>query len=297
MGCCVSSHEKRATQSQKQSSEQFLCISKSPPRPEEESVKEVLSETPNPKPKPKSTPTPTLDLDPTPEFKIPKNVIPETEYQEVEVVVEEEGPTKPKIPLTPKKTRPGTQAGTSDPTPVAPACAMPEEISDLSEMCSMSESVSTNTLRDRDEDELHVQQQWSKNNSQRGRGGYRSQGQNGHFTQTNRAFSAGRSPLKRVDPSPPRRRNPVQGSARRERGENSGRRSGSPGSRANVGRSPSGRRAGPSPGRVRIVQGPTETESESDERKVEERETENEWQGPNESLENPLVSLECFIFL
>lgn len=294
MGCCVSSHEKGATQSQKQSSEQFLCISKSPPRPEEESVKEVLSETPNPKPRTKPTP----DLDPTPELKIPKNVVPETEYQEVEVVVEDEGPTKPKIPITPKKTRPGTQVGSPDPTPVAPACAMPEEISDSSEMCSMSESVSTNTLRDRDreEDELHVQQQWSQNNGQRGRGGYRSQGQNGHFAQTNRAFSAGRSPLKRVDPSPPRRRNPAQVSARREPGENSGRRSGSPGRRANAGRSPSGRRAGPSPGRVRMVRDPNE--SESDERKEEEeRERESEWQGPNESLENPLVSLECFIFL
>lgn len=85
-------------------------------------------------------------------------------------------------------------------------------------------------------------------------------------------------------------------SARREPGENSGRRSGSPGRRANAGRSPSGRRAGPSPGRVRMVRDPNE--SESDERKEEEeRERESEWQGPNESLENPLVSLECFIFL
>lgn len=81
-----------------------------------------------------------------------------------------------------------------------------------------------------------------------------------------------------------------------------GRRSRSPATRSNVGRSPSGRRTGPSPGRVR--NGPCQ-ERESGVMKVEEdinggrreNEDEKEWEGPNESLENPLVSLECFIFL
>lgn len=72
--------------------------------------------------------------------------------------------------------------------------------------------------------------------------------------------------------------------------------------RANVGRSPSARRTGPSPGRVRMVHGPDngrkmeEEEVEVVDNEEDKRES-DEWEGPKESLENPLVSLECFIFL
>lgn len=241
MGCCLSSqsHENRAT-SHKQSlalTHEFPCnVSKSPPRPEEESVKEVLSETPKPKP----------DFRPE-RFNMPSNNLPpKTEDEQEE---REKGPTKPKILLT----RPVFNPGSPDP--------------EISDSVSLSESISNTTPRERDEDELH--HQWRSSGSNKNSGGqigYRSQGQNGnsfiHGNNNNRALSAGRSPVKRAV-EPGQRRNPV--------GENSGRRSRSPGNRANVGRSPSGRRNGPSPGRVRMVQGPNERQSSV--RKVEERES------------------------
>lgn len=110
--------------------------------------------------------------------------------------------------------------------------------------------------------------------------------------------SVGNSPVRRSDPSPGRVRS---GSGRESRynGECSGRRSRSPAMRAEnggygsgLGRSPSVRKTGKSPGRVRSELGERV-------RKMEESEGENKWPptNGNESLENPLVSLECFIFL
>ncbi|CAN4084003.1 unnamed protein product [Withania somnifera] len=116
--------------------------------------------------------------------------------------------------------------------------------------------------------------------------------------------SVGNSPVRRSDPSPARVRS-RSGSGRESRynGECSGRRSRSPAMRAEnggygsgLGRSPSVRKTGKSPGRVRSELG-------DEVRKIEERDMgngQNKWPPPtngNESLENPLVSLECFIFL
>ncbi|KAL9234094.1 hypothetical protein vseg_009002 [Gypsophila vaccaria] len=279
MGCCLSTLEDTKPISIEKPC-QFPCVSKSPPRPEEETVKEVLSETPNPKPKPKLKPEP----EPEPDTETSKDVV-------------EEGPTKADIVLatpSPKKPISAQQARTThnydNKNNYADVKTPEEGVSEVSEVCvSLSESISNNTL-----DDLHTAVKDSASTSElRHSRAYKSQGQNGHFhinnnnnnNNKNTNSSHGRSPARRVvDPSPPRRRYPGPGPgpgglARRSR---------SPGARGsgsgNVGRSPSGRRAGPSPGRAREARGPK-------------RETESEEGLVSESLENPLVSLECFIFL
>lgn len=98
---------------------------------------------------------------------------------------------------------------------------------------------------------------------------------------------------KRVDPN-----NGKDMRAVREAGESSRRRSRSPvirndnaGSRQNLGRSPSVRKTGKSPGRVR-------SDLSENSRKREGGSKDGKWPPTsNELLENPLVSLECFIFL
>ncbi|KAJ4849661.1 hypothetical protein Tsubulata_019857 [Turnera subulata] len=97
---------------------------------------------------------------------------------------------------------------------------------------------------------------------------------------------------------------------RRDPGESSGRRSRSPATnRSVVGRSPSKRRTNQSPGRVR--KDPKEGGIKVEDFGMDKNNTNNnnnkKWSStnsgggdvtaPNESLENPLVSLECFIFL
>ncbi|XP_021726212.1 serine/arginine repetitive matrix protein 1-like [Chenopodium quinoa] len=296
MGCCVSTHDKqnRLKHSSLQPNDlnEFPCVSKSPPIAEEEAVKEVLSETPKPRPKPRSRP------------ESPRKVVAEHGQQE-------ESMKSKVLPFTPpKKAYPEEQ---KLPTGYPDPCT-PEEISEASEMCSFSESISTTR-----EDDHHLNQILFGREgvvTSGGGGGseyrqrvYRSQGfnnvNNGGGGGGQHYRNQGRSPARRrPEPSPPRKRNPSPGGGVPKReftGDNSGRRSQSPGIRANVGRSPSSRRTGPSPGRVRMVHGPengrkVEEEMEENEEIGMRRESE-EWQGPKESLENPLVSLECFIFL
>ncbi|KAL3627747.1 hypothetical protein CASFOL_029110 [Castilleja foliolosa] len=107
--------------------------------------------------------------------------------------------------------------------------------------------------------------------------------------------TVGRSPVRRSEPSPGRAR-PGSGNGRRDSGESSGRRSRSPAmrtdsgpSKTGSGRSPSTRKTGRSPGRVGSGLG--ERTRKVDEVRREDPPTDDE------SLENPLVSLECFIFL
>ncbi|KAL1834234.1 hypothetical protein ACET3Z_003885 [Daucus carota] len=98
---------------------------------------------------------------------------------------------------------------------------------------------------------------------------------------------------KRVEQSHVKEMRPV-----RDAGESSRRRSRSPvirndnaGSKQNLGRSPSVRRTGKSPGRVR-------SDLSENSRKREGSNKEGKWPPTsNELIENPLVSLECFIFL
>ncbi|XP_010268938.1 PREDICTED: uncharacterized protein LOC104605748 [Nelumbo nucifera] len=186
----------------------------------------------------------------------------------------------------------------------------------MSEICSLSESVSTTTMterkdddeRSRDDGEVRQRVDRSPARVPRKRlvsGDYAGKTEKG-----------GRSPARRYEPSPgrkmdnatmsvhskemshsTRRRVPANnGLIRRDPGDSSGRRSRSPATRSvdpgsyrsTIGRSPSSRKTGRSPGQAPPL-------SEDNGRKLEETK-EGSWQ-TNESLENPLVSLECFIFL
>lgn len=229
--------------------------------------------------------------------------------------------------LTPKKAYPERKVA----APKYPDPCTPDEISEASEMCSISESISTTTVKEEVDQHLHHHHQQQTvyspketvatptSSGEVRQRVYRSQGYNHNNNNNNNSHNSnynqqyqqqsqqqqyknqGRSPARRrPEPSPPRKRNPSPaGGHRREFvGDNSTRRSQSPGMRGNVGRSPSARRTGPSPGRVRMVHGPENGKKVEDEEEEVGLKRENEeWQGPQESLENPLVSLECFIFL
>lgn len=194
-----------------------------------------------------------------------------------------ESPFIKSAPLLQDKRR-NAAAAAAQKSPFIAFAAAADDLSEASEICStLSESISAAT---------------SVNEKRENSGDRRSElRQRSPAKPRNRAFSGemqrektvGRSPGRRSEPSPGRvRPAPAPGYGRRkENGESSGRRSRSPVTRAEsgLGRAPSARRTGKSPGRV----GPGEKI-----RKVEPAPT----NGSNdELLENPLVSLECFIFL
>ncbi|GFY91835.1 hypothetical protein Acr_08g0002310 [Actinidia rufa] len=251
MGCCASSNYKSAPappkrlRSSSSRSSGFRHSAEAPPHPEEETVKEVLSETANPKP-----------------------AISKIEDEDKKIgfmpslhkIREIDGNVEKKPPL------------------------VSTEDSEVSENCSLSESVFTGAEK-----------------RENGGGEFRRRMEGSPA----RRPMAGKSPARRVEPDPSRvrpvpgrdRRSVAADGPRRDFGEISGRRSRSPaaravdggGARAGLGRSPSARKTGKSPSRVR---------SELNE-KTRNIEDSNRWAPPttNESLENPLVSLECFIFL
>lgn len=186
------------------------------------------------------------------------------------------------------------------------------EISEISDICSWSESVSTTTVTERrDEEEGEVRQRIDRSPA-------KLRSFSGDLKREKAMVSRS---TRRTDPSPARRREaaskPVSGreanrpvtrrsswndGQRRDPGESSGRRSRSPATRSDmtgrntgVGRSPSGRKTGVSPGRVRTV-APPENNRKKD--PVDDKEKDgSRWPSTNESIDNPLVSLECFIFL
>lgn len=282
MGCCASTNNvpqptKDSLISNSHCNRKHGGCSKSPPPSqaflEEETVKEVLSETPA---VPKHLPNHLL----------PKSQ-PNHQYPFIKAA-----PLLPHFSRTPDEKKHPTAAGIKTP----PFNDEPSE--DFSEICSnLSESVSVSA---------------SENRGNNG-------GENDGFQQIRhksparlktRAFpgeakrdkSVGRSPGRRPEPSPQRVRNGTNSGygRRRDSGESSGRRSRSPVTRTDSGqpktglsRSQSTRKAGKSPGR--LVPGSGERVRKMDEGKEME---ENKWlPTSNESLENPLVSLECFIFL
>ncbi|KAJ1434777.1 hypothetical protein SESBI_05136 [Sesbania bispinosa] len=184
-----------------------------------------------------------------------------------------------------------------------------EEISQVSEVCSLSESVST--IGDRREEEEETRRRVNGSPARM----HKNRSFSGDLGARRERTAAGKSPARRSEQSPCRRN---AGSARvvqsrdqmvnggtwnkphrRDAGENSGRRSRSPATRTDngatrsaVGRSPSARRTNQSPARVRTAT------PENGGRKMENSMMEGKWpSSANESLENPLVSLECFIFL
>ncbi|KAM7500822.1 hypothetical protein LguiA_025236 [Lonicera macranthoides] len=272
MGCCASTNNP--------SSDPPFHLPKSnrqpPPHPlpliEEETVKEVLSETP------------------TPKLKIPKNE-------------EEPKKTPPKQDLDKIYEEQETKFEKKKPTLINAE----EEISEVSEICSnlsLSESVSTTTLTEKDDRDGEVRQRINRSPAK-----FRNRSLSGDLS-SRREGVVGKLPAKRSDPSRGRvksvpgveRRAYVADGRRRESGESSVRRSRSPATRMESGttrfgprRSPSRRKAGNSPGRVKPEPlGKTQKmDGGNGEGKVNSPATAT----TNESLENPLVSLECFIFL
>ncbi|KAK8692650.1 hypothetical protein V6N13_076106 [Hibiscus sabdariffa] len=258
-----------------------------PPSAEEETVKEVLSETPKPK---------------APIF------IPQEEKKKTQI----ENPVFVKI-----------QGKESLNFNIKPELKSPVNIiedsasEDVSEICSVSLSESVSTVTDmKGEEEVMKPQRVLRSPA---RSGSRNQ-------------AVRRSPTRKLEQSPGRRNGVVNGGSsvrlvqsreptlrrgsrpdppRKDPGESSGRRSRSPAvNRSVMGRSPSGRRTNQYPGRARLDPGES-----GHTKKVEQQHgttttsttMERKWpsinnngstsSAPNESLENPLVSLECFIFL
>ncbi|KAJ0018887.1 hypothetical protein Pint_10696 [Pistacia integerrima] len=276
MGCCVSSEASSISKKD----ELVKVGSKSrapPPSVEEETVKEVLSEIPKTTVKPKPDPNFTTNI--------------KQEVQENNFLNQIQKPALNKNVAKKEELKNVNE----------------ENMSEVSEVCSLSfsETVSTTTnitdRRDNEEDQEVMQQHRMRNRKDR---------------------VVAQSPTRRFEQSPGKRKPPgsvrlVQssreepgrvlnqslGRGRRDPGESSGRRSRSPASTrsAAMGRSPSARRTNQSPGRSKNESGQNgsnnhsrQTESPS---KMENRWPSNNNSSTNESLENPLVSLECFIFL
>ncbi|KAI5660793.1 hypothetical protein M9H77_20116 [Catharanthus roseus] len=302
MGCCLSKNPPpKSVRQQEKSPKSQKCGGGPPPSPppplpvEEETVKEVvLSEIPIPKP-----PSPVVE-------KIKR---PENQDFKVEIQIPEE--SKPKESTTVVIKPP-------------PAEDIISEVSEQSELCSFTESFSTTTtataLEKRDDGEEVTQRSPVK---------YRRKRQNTGDLNGNRERNV-RSPARRAAPSPERRipvtsSRPVQGRAmtgqrrnvgppnglRRDTGEGSARRSRSPVTRGELvprrnmkyknpglgdtGKPPGGR----SP--ARTAENVSKVEKQNDsivpERKEMEKQNDNPSPENGESIENPLVSLECFIFL
>ncbi|XP_021830777.1 pinin-like [Prunus avium] len=286
--------------------------SRAPPPVDEETVKEVLSETPRPKPTPSSPPPPPL--------------MPFTKLQEHEPV-DQDQEKRAQEPVFEKKIKQEDPEKIEEKIPIYNNNG---EISEVSEICSLSESMSTTTITRDDDEEVHQRVNRSpmripknrdpvgqrrdrvvgksptrRTESSPGRK-YGPNGNNGNGSVRlvqSREPGPGQQPLSRRGSAELNRRGSRAESNRRDPGESSGRRSRSPATRvtdggganrANVGRSPSARRSGRYPGRTTV--GPVESSGST--RRVAEEPMMEEGKWPaNESIDNPLVSLECFIFL
>ncbi|XVE51277.1 hypothetical protein DITRI_Ditri02bG0026900 [Diplodiscus trichospermus] len=296
MGCCVStdrgSHNEKEAHSRVglESFRQKPSLESRgpPPSAEEETVKEVLSETPKPKAPRAHT------------FVPQEEVKKKTQIEKPAIVkIQEKESVNFSIKTEPK-----------------PLVFEESASEDVSEICSVSLSESVSTITDRRDEEEEVRQHKV----------FRSPARSG-----SRNRVVGRSPTRKFDQSPGRRNGVVNGGSsvrmvqtreptvrrgprpdppRKDPGERSGRRSRSPAvNRSVMGQSPSGRRTNQSPGRVR-----RDPSQYGNSQKVEQQQQngstasmEGKWpssnnngattSASNESLENPLVSLECFIFL
>ncbi|KAL5730135.1 hypothetical protein ACHQM5_002995 [Ranunculus cassubicifolius] len=264
---------------------------------EEESVKEVLSETPNPKPL-------------TQPEQVPRKPNPVQELlKKQEAIEEDDNGSKMKIPPIAEIPKLVVEEKKIDVVNNNNNVVASEEYSEVSEICSLSESqsLSTTTINTerKDDEDGEVQQPRSHHRSPAKV--LRKRSIPGEFV--GKYERGSKSPARRLNnPSPGRRHdtNPDVTQAtrrriaennrviRREPGERSGRRSRSPATRINpgsnrngIGRSPSRKAAPRSPARAH----PATVAPES------ERKVEGEEKPTNESMENPLVSLECFIFL
>ncbi|XP_027348200.1 uncharacterized protein LOC113859689 [Abrus precatorius] len=295
MGCCFSTPKtQNQNQIPNQKHQNALKIQQPhepPPYLEEESVKEVLSETPIPK----SLQVPIL--------------MPETKTQ------------------MPSLQNPPVKFETKVPIPIEDQVS--EVVSQLSETCSISESFSTATTttattttatEKREEDEATSKRsrregatnhKWDRSPSRK-----RPYVADGNFA-TGRERRV-KSPARRPDPSPEkkikggsrvvrgrgsgpvanRKLNAGSAAVRRDPGEGSGRRSRSPSCARAVGGTS---KVGAGGGRKQVLpeNGVVEKEKEKEKEKSESEEVveKNDVVSPEECLENPHVSMECFIFL
>ncbi|XP_073126942.1 uncharacterized protein [Henckelia pumila] len=284
MGCCVSTG---ASEISKSESKKKRC-SKSPPPThplqEEEAVKEVLSE------------TPTVPRRPSPAFQ--GNGPTQTPFIKAAPLLMQGLSSKPR----PEERNPRNGVVPQKPYVVFGGEEASEEVSEICSTVSESVSVSTSVAEKKDNYGRENDVVSGRRNRSPARAG------NQPFPgECKRDRSAGKSPYRRSEPSPGRVRTgpgPGTGSGRRKDGgdEIPVRRSRSPMMRADPGsvkpspgRIQAARKTGKSPSRVR-------TGSGEKVRKLEEETEDNrDHQWPpmtsNELLENPLVSLECFIFL
>ncbi|CAL0334394.1 unnamed protein product [Lupinus luteus] len=313
MGCCVSTSDK----SNRSSELNVLEESRAPPSLEEETVKEVLSETPKWKPtvakfegeknivakfEGENHTVATFDAE---KYTVAKFEAEKTLQKKAVARIEGENHTvatfdaekytvaKFEAEKTLQKTAVAKFEGESKVEKVMMALESNIGEEEISEVCSLSESVSTTTLTE-EETRQRVHRSPAKINKNRSF--------SGEFGGSGRR---GKSPARRTEQSPVRRNMRVVQSRECQMGnnvtrnqprrDNSVRRSMSPAthgdnvlSRPIVDRSPSARRTNQSPARARTAA------SENGSRKKESPAME---QSGNESLENPLVSLECFIFL
>ncbi|XVF87551.1 hypothetical protein PTKIN_Ptkin18bG0129500 [Pterospermum kingtungense] len=315
MGCCVSTN--RGPSSEKEAHlqvglESFLQkpILESrapPPSAEEETVKEVLSETPKPK----------------------------TPKAHIFVPHQEEKEKTPAFVKIQEKERINFGIKTEPKSPVIEETASEDVVS---EICSLSLSESVSTITDRRDEEEEVRQQKVFRSPARsgtrnrvvgvGRSPTRrldqSPGRRNGVVNGGSISSSTVRLIQSREPATTVRRGARPDPPRKDPGESSGRRSRSPAvNRSVMGRSPSGRRTNQSPGRVRRDPPPECSNSKKPDQQPQQQQQqhgttttttmEGKWPScsssrstnggttattvPNESLENPLVSLECFIFL
>ncbi|WOG91743.1 hypothetical protein DCAR_0310993 [Daucus carota subsp. sativus] len=278
MGCCestpISTHPTKPTTTPPPPPPQpkpALITHPQPQPEEEETVKEVLSETPISKPPP-----------PPPQITNPN----------------------PRPDVKPKKIEP---IGVTKPT--EQEISLVSEISEASEFCSFSGSFSTTTVNEKDDGEV-TQRVGPRSPAKtprkctysgevkRERGPTRSKrGGHSQVVRSSRPVAQGRAN------TTPHRRNVglTSGAVKRDSGELSLRRSRSPAPRGEKG-GPGGRTVGQrgvTGGGVTGQAGGKSPVRKVDEsqRKVEKQDDAVLGENGSESLENPLVSLECFIFL
>lgn len=277
MGCCLSttavnkSNRPDSQKSQLNPGDAPPSLSP-PPVLEEETVKEVLTETPIPKP-----PTPT-QIDSQPNKQPP---------QIHQVKMEPEVTTKPAVEIF-------------------------SEVSEVSELCSYTESYSTTALtekRDDDDDDGEVTQRVNRPPAKVPR---KRQYAGEHLRGKERGV---RPPARRSVPSPerkgplPSRSVPGRNTTaqrriagppnvvRRDTGEGSGRRSRSPAIRGEFGQRRNIRHSSPSLSKADRSSGTPAVGNVENEGNKLDKPDDGAVPEPRESLDNPLVSLECFIFL
>ncbi|KAL8126760.1 hypothetical protein AgCh_013880 [Apium graveolens] len=273
MGCCestpISTHPTKSTATPPQPKP--TLPQSPPPQPEEEeTVKEVLSETPISKLPP---PLPQITN------------------------------AKPNPDVKPKKIEP-----TNLTKPTEEELAIVSEISEASEFCSFSGSFSTTTVNEKDDGEVtqrvgprspaKTPRKCSYSGEVRKERGPTRSRRGGQVVRPSRPAVPGRNS------TTPQRRNvgPTSGTVRRDSGEVSLRRSRSPAPRGERG-GPGGKSVGQKgvTGKA-VVTGQAGSKSpvrkvDESQRKVEKQDDVVSGENGSESLENPLVSLECFIFL